>query len=27
MPTENQLKSLTDAGRVIKHNAIHGPKP
>jgi len=26
MPTENQLKSLTNAGKVIKHNAIQSPK-
>jgi len=25
MPTENQLKGLTDEGRVIKHKAIHRP--
>jgi len=25
MPTENQMESLTDEGRVLKHKAIHGP--
>jgi len=25
MPTENQMESQTDEGRVLKDKAIHGP--